>query len=180
MHYLLPFITSQCVVSSWSEWSACDDDCIFRQTRKRTRQITRRPDPTGANAALLVCPSLLQSEDCKLGHSCFEYRWNLSSWSNCMLDDGAFCGKGKRQRFLRCLRVFDNRDMPLEYCKRMGKTPIPPEKKTNDFCEVPCPSDCKLTGILRFMNSFIFPTPRENKEWGIERNERKRKIRDLK
>ncbi len=134
------------MVSPWSEWSACDDDCIFRQSRKRDRQITRRPDPTGADAALLVCPSLQQTVDCRVGESCFEYRWNLSSWSNCMLDDGAFCGKGKRVRFLRCLRVFDNRDMPLEYCKRMGKTPIPPEKKIKDVCEVPCPSDCKLTG----------------------------------
>ncbi len=64
-------VISDCVVSAWSAWSACD---AATEARQRSRGINTHPSKTGE-----PCPSLHESSPCSV--DCVVSAW--SAWSAC-------------------------------------------------------------------------------------------------
>lgn len=64
--------TSDCVLSDWSEWSACDDQTGLIT---RTRTILRQPSTCG-----LACGPLTETQPCSVDCSLSEW----SAWSECV------------------------------------------------------------------------------------------------
>lgn len=133
----------QCVVSGWTEWTSCPQDCPQDTFRTRNRLIFRNPidttDEDGDNP--LSCPHLIEREQCMPGINCFTYTWNSTEWSPCQLEKGKICGEGVQDRLLQCLRS-DGRIVEVSKCEEFS-TSIP--LTTYLSCEVACPVDCRLT-----------------------------------
>ena len=53
---------TNCVVSSWSSWSACSQPCGTAAMQVRTRTVTRYPSCGGS-----ACPDLLETQSCNQG-----------------------------------------------------------------------------------------------------------------
>ena len=72
-----------CVLSTWSEWSACSDICA-PSTRYRTRRVLVTASSGGQD-----CGVLLDREECPdpmpRCSAIPEYRWDLGDWTGCRL-----------------------------------------------------------------------------------------------
>ena len=70
-----------CVLSTWSEWSACSDVC-----RPATRYRTRRVLVTASGGGK-ECGALMAREECPEPlppcSAMPEYRWDLGDWTGC-------------------------------------------------------------------------------------------------
>uniref|UniRef100_A0A8C9U5U9 Thrombospondin type-1 domain-containing protein 7A n=1 Tax=Scleropages formosus TaxID=113540 RepID=A0A8C9U5U9_SCLFO len=124
-----------CVMSEWSQWSACTARCDPDTSRKRFRRILRL-SRTGRD-----CPGPGQTESCVLNSTCFSYRYNLSDWSTCLLSESAICGQGVRMRQLDCVRS-DGKVVDLSVCEELG---LRKQWKLTTTCVVDCPVNCLLS-----------------------------------
>ncbi|XP_035379499.1 thrombospondin type-1 domain-containing protein 7B isoform X3 [Electrophorus electricus] len=124
-----------CVMSPWSPWSPCPTPCDPNTVRTRTRRMLR-PPADGAG-----CPESNQTEPCVANSNCFTYKYNVSDWSTCMLNEKAVCGEGVRTRLLDCMRS-DGRVMATSMCEELG---LPQPWKLMDTCQVDCPVSCILS-----------------------------------
>ncbi|XP_071493790.1 thrombospondin type-1 domain-containing protein 7A-like [Diadema antillarum] len=137
------YCPGQCVVSSWSKWTTCPQDCPDNSFRTRNRMILRNPTTTADTGvdSPLACPQLMERELCIAGINCFTYTWNATAWSPCQLSPDKICGEGIQDRLLQCLRS-DGRIVDVSKCEEFCTTP---PLATTSSCEVPCPVDCQLT-----------------------------------
>ncbi|KAK1789123.1 hypothetical protein P4O66_015074, partial [Electrophorus voltai] len=124
-----------CVMSPWSPWSPCPTPCDPNTVRTRTRRMLR-PPADGAG-----CPESNQTEPCVANSNCFTYKYNVSDWSTCMLNEKAVCGEGVRTRLLDCMRS-DGRVVATSMCEELG---LPQPWKLMDTCQVDCPVSCTLS-----------------------------------
>ncbi|KAL5011039.1 hypothetical protein ScPMuIL_013344 [Solemya velum] len=130
----------ECVVSHWSEWTACDQSCSMDQVQERRRVVLREPKSYSTFGTR--CPPLLEERVCVKGDNCMEYNWSLSDWTSCLVNSGLNeCGIGHKERHAICrnhLRdIMDN-----EVCeKRLGPVSDP----LVIACDVPCDADCLLS-----------------------------------
>ncbi|KAL0892806.1 hypothetical protein ABMA27_014502 [Loxostege sticticalis] len=119
---------ADCVVSTWSEWSPCEQT-KWGGRRDRTRVVLRPAADGGA-----ACPHLVAAEPCA-PHA---YSWHVAPWDDCQPLGGSPCGEGTKKRAVRCLRsdgVFVNDT----YC------PIKTASEAREsWCYVPCGVDCEL------------------------------------
>ncbi|CAH0579198.1 unnamed protein product [Chrysodeixis includens] len=118
-----------CVVSSWSEWSPCEQT-KWGGRRDRTRVVLRPADDGGS-----PCPHLVGAEPCA-PHA---YSWHVAPWDDCQPLGGSPCGEGTKKRAVRCLRsdgVFVNDS----YCPNTTST-----EAKESWCYVPCGVDCELS-----------------------------------
>ncbi|XP_045130162.1 thrombospondin type-1 domain-containing protein 7B-like isoform X2 [Portunus trituberculatus] len=131
----------QCVVSSWSAWSACPTGCS-EHIRSRHRQVVRLPMSTGE-----PCPALKEEEPCVQGVSCWQYSWHVGNWTSCVPLGLSPCGEGVRNRPVTCLRS-DGVAVPEWRCPRDTR-PSPSET----WCYVDCPIDCEVTSWMLWDDS---------------------------
>ncbi|KAG6450307.1 hypothetical protein O3G_MSEX006529 [Manduca sexta] len=119
---------ADCVVSSWSEWSPCEQT-KWGGRRDRTRVVLRRAMEGGTE-----CPHLVAAEPC----SPHGYSWHVAPWDDCQPLGGSPCGEGTKKRAVRCLRsdgVFVNDS----FCPNTTST-----EAKESWCYVPCGVDCEL------------------------------------
>ncbi|KAI2660551.1 Thrombospondin type-1 domain-containing protein 7B [Labeo rohita] len=126
---------NDCVMSQWSQWSTCSIPCNESTVRTRTRHMLRPP------VANRVCPDSNQTEPCSLNSTCFNYHYNVSSWSTCQLSEHAICGQGARTRLLDCIRS-DGKVVDLSACEELG---LPQPWRLAKNCVVDCPFNCILS-----------------------------------
>ncbi|KAK7939999.1 hypothetical protein WMY93_003325 [Mugilogobius chulae] len=122
---LLP-CKKDCVVTPFSEWTACPADCVPENgsvaSQSRYRTIIQRPSNGGQE-----CPDTLYEErECESLPVCPVYRWRTHKWHSCSIvpdsvrrglaGPGELCGDG-----------LETRGFMVE------------------VCHVPCPLDCKLS-----------------------------------
>ncbi|XP_072049221.1 thrombospondin type-1 domain-containing protein 7A-like isoform X2 [Amphiura filiformis] len=129
----------ECVVSEWGEWSICPGNCNLVSFIHRTREIIREPSPEEED----LCPDLLEQQQCMLGINCYEYVWNVTSWSTCELKPGAVCGEGTMTRILQCKEKNGAENaVDMSYCEER----IPPfNQSLEGKCHVGCSIDCLLS-----------------------------------
>uniref|UniRef100_T1JAR7 Spondin-like TSP1 domain-containing protein n=1 Tax=Strigamia maritima TaxID=126957 RepID=T1JAR7_STRMM len=132
-----------CVMSAWSDWSACSAFC-GSGIKDRSRTAIREAYDQGR-----PCPKLDTGKTEKEVKSCYisceKYQWFAYGWTQCELsrvDWGQHCGTGIQNRKVMCMRV-DNVTTPEtirdEYCDPRLK-PI-----NMNYCHVPCPMDCVVS-----------------------------------
>ena len=67
-------------------------------------------------------PALRDARVCIRGDNCFEYSWELSDWTSCLINDGSeVCGVGHKERYAMCrdeagLRVDDFKCSEVSVC----------------------------------------------------------------
>ena len=126
---------SDCVLSPWSEWTAC----LHQGKRRRTRYVVGLPLPGGE-----PCPaemmeeqlcSNVQGKDGALSLPVFN--WLALPWGECQSERGE-CGTGQRYREVRCTRI-DGQHVDDLFCRPL----VRPEASRT--CSVPCPETCRVS-----------------------------------
>lgn len=131
--------SSDCVLSSWSEWTPC----LHQGRRRRTRYIVGLPLPDSE-----PCPVQLMDEQvCSVGEQLQRlhqpiFNWLPLPWAPCkvMAADGSdlSCGAGTHRREVRCTRD-DGQHVDDLYCALLNR----PDQLRS--CTVPCPEECRLS-----------------------------------
>lgn len=129
---------SDCVLSEWSTWTKCPDECDKKaQTinRVRRRRILAFPGASGP-----PCPStssLTESSPCPSRLECRTFSWVALDWDPCVLAPGVTCGTGTQTRKILCKS--EGREVEDSWCVRhIRPDDIQP-------CQLPCPRDCVVT-----------------------------------
>lgn len=129
---------SDCVLSEWSPWTECPDECDEKAqvtNRVRRRRILAFPGPSGP-----PCPStssLTESSPCPSRLECRTFSWVALDWDPCLLAPGVTCGTGKQRRQIKCQS--EGREVEDSWCVRhLRPDDVQP-------CQLPCPRDCVVT-----------------------------------
>ncbi|XP_029315244.1 thrombospondin type-1 domain-containing protein 7B isoform X2 [Cottoperca gobio] len=130
-----------CLLSEWSPWAECSHTCGNQAQSVRTRRILQEAHEEGR-----PCPNqLTHTKPCTI-RPC--YRWLLSDWSPCTVED-AQCGEGLRKRSLSCVvhrgtwPESPPQQVDEELCGDKLRQWI--QQEMEQPCFVPCPGDCHLT-----------------------------------
>ncbi|XP_030638046.1 thrombospondin, type I, domain containing 7Ab [Chanos chanos] len=145
-----------CIVTPFSEWTACPQSCdtganAQRRKQSRFRVIIQLPANGGQE-----CPAVLYEEkDCEAPMICPGYRWKTHKWRKCQLvpwtirQDSAgaqeMCGPGLQTRAVSC-RKLDGTVADVSQCLKFANS-MPP---INQPCQLPCKDDCQLTKWSKF------------------------------
>nr|XP_015213731.1 PREDICTED: thrombospondin type-1 domain-containing protein 7B isoform X1 [Lepisosteus oculatus]XP_015213732.1 PREDICTED: thrombospondin type-1 domain-containing protein 7B isoform X1 [Lepisosteus oculatus] len=142
---------SDCVLSSWSAWSACSHSCSSKSTegrQSRTRTVLALPGPEGE-----PCPAAVALEEWRLcnDHPCSAFYWEVSSWGDCIEDSSVTnlnatnnwngrpaCAIGVQTRKVTCMKVNIGQVTP----KRCPDSTRPDAIRP---CLLPCRKDCTVT-----------------------------------
>ncbi|KAL8558647.1 hypothetical protein ACOMHN_022569 [Nucella lapillus] len=128
-----------CVLSHWTDWSLCSQPCNGQQTQTRSRFVLRYAGQYSSSD----CSSALQDvRVCIRGDNCFEYSWELSDWTTCLINDGsAVCGVGHKERYALCRNDGGQRVEDYRCSELFG----PMTERLVVSCEIPCDNDCLLS-----------------------------------
>ncbi|XP_014670848.1 PREDICTED: thrombospondin type-1 domain-containing protein 7B-like [Priapulus caudatus] len=150
-----------CVLSQWSQWSACSQAC-FKDTAKgmvggvqeRTRGILAQstdgsPCPTSDELRVV--------RTCYPERSCDVYHWQGGPWDACAHSNQVvpeFCGRSKQFRDITCVKN-EGEAVPNSRCDTL---PMPP---SNQSCNIQCSVDCQISGWSQWSTcDQICPTER--------------------
>ena len=134
-----------CELSVWGAWSnGVPTNCSLANpslVRHRTRTIHQHPT-LGER-----CEALEQFETLPGESECPDYRWETSGWSECtVIDGGATCGVGLRERYTYCIRENTNGHVSSDECNSSLRP------SSLGSCEVPCPQDCVVSEWSEWSN----------------------------
>ncbi|KAK7474871.1 hypothetical protein BaRGS_00033873, partial [Batillaria attramentaria] len=130
----------ECVMSDWTEWTQCKQPCNGQQTQTRNRSVLRYPSQYSIGSE--DCAPAQDVKVCIKGENCFEYSWELSDWTSCMINDGSeACGTGHKERFAMCRNEAGQRVYDVKCMELFGKMTQPDVVN----CQVPCDDDCLLS-----------------------------------
>ncbi|KTF84220.1 hypothetical protein cypCar_00007745 [Cyprinus carpio] len=148
-----------CIVTPFSEWSACPTSCLSvnatAPTQSRHRIIIQRPANEGQE-----CPDTLYEErECDPPPLCPTYRWQTHRWHQCILVPDSVrqavggpaeaCGIGLETREVTCVGADDSPADMTDCVRWAGLMPVPEVYAVTGFedesCHVPCSTDCKLS-----------------------------------
>uniref|UniRef100_A0AAQ4R7R8 Thrombospondin type-1 domain-containing protein 7A n=1 Tax=Gasterosteus aculeatus aculeatus TaxID=481459 RepID=A0AAQ4R7R8_GASAC len=153
---LLP-CKKDCIVTPFSEWTACPSTCVpgknaTAASQSRYRTIIQRSANGGQE-----CPDTLYEErECESLPVCPVYRWRTHKWHSCSpVPDSVrrglsgpgeeACGNGLETRGLSCVGESDESANMTECLRWAG--PLPPQIRE---CRVACKDDCALTAWSKF------------------------------
>lgn len=136
-----------CMVTNFTEWTPCSDNCVSVQYRKR---FILQSSMHGG----YPCPSILEeTRNCNITYdsSCINksynnssiplYFWDISSWSNCILADGLHCGKGYQIRKITCKKK-DGKEVLIWNCMSADEDTI---LESSRSCYVYCNTSCSVS-----------------------------------
>ncbi|CAJ1071311.1 thrombospondin type-1 domain-containing protein 7B [Xyrichtys novacula] len=151
---LLP-CKKDCIVTPFSEWTACPSACMPENTTATTQSRYRIIIQRSANGGQ-ECPDTLHEErDCELLPVCPVYRWKTHRWHSCVLvpdsvgqgpsGPGETCGHGLEKRGVSCVQE-NGEPTNMTDCLHWAG-PLPQQIRA---CRVPCTEDCTLTTWSKF------------------------------
>ncbi|KAF4086551.1 hypothetical protein AMELA_G00084810 [Ameiurus melas] len=144
-----------CVVTLFSEWTACPSTCLpanaTTPTQSRYRMVVQRAANGGQE-----CPdTMFEERECEPLPVCPTYRWSAHRWQACTLvpdsvrqgarGAGEACGRGLEKRALSCV---DENDalVGVSECVRWAG-PTPPQVRS---CWISCKDDCTFSPWSKF------------------------------
>ncbi|KAM6984977.1 thrombospondin type-1 domain-containing protein 7B [Aplochiton taeniatus] len=151
---LLP-CKKDCIVTPFSEWTACPSTCqsanATQATQSRYRTIIQRSANEGNE-----CPDTLYEErECEALPVCPVYRWQKHKWHTCTLVPDSVrqgmagpvesCGNGLETRGVSCVGE-DGEPADMTQCLQWAGT-VPPRIRG---CRVACRDDCTFTEWSKF------------------------------
>ncbi|XP_074550525.1 thrombospondin type-1 domain-containing protein 7B [Halichoeres trimaculatus] len=151
---LLP-CKKDCIVTPFSEWTACPSTCMPGNTTTPTQSRYRIIIQRSANGGQECPDTLYEERGCATQPSCPIYRWKKQKWDGCMLvpdsvqhgssRTGEACGEGLETRRISCVKENGESANMTECLQWAG--PMPQQIKA---CRVPCREDCTLTAWSKF------------------------------
>lgn len=135
---------TDCVLSSWSEWSPCSEPCgHLSGQRTRSRHFVAYGE-----TCIFTTANLTEVEACSSAEPCSQPVYSISAgeWSECIAmgdnnqrpaADGLCNVTGRGSRTSVCLR--DGVEIPAEEC------PISFQPQQQRNCSLPCTSDCVMS-----------------------------------
>ncbi|XP_068186329.1 thrombospondin type-1 domain-containing protein 7B [Antennarius striatus] len=174
---LLP-CKKDCIVTPFSEWTACPSTCIPDNTtvvtQSRYRIIIQRSSNGGQE-----CPDTLYEErECEMLPVCPVYRWRTHKWHSCTLvpdsvrrglsGPGEPCGNGLETRGISCVEESGEPANMTECLQRAGPLPLQIRQ-----CRVPCKDDCTVTAWSKFSDCSGCGTSRSRKRSLTGRSKKK-------
>ncbi|XP_029967914.1 thrombospondin type-1 domain-containing protein 7B isoform X2 [Salarias fasciatus] len=151
---LLP-CRKDCIVTPFSEWTACPSTCFPENstaaTQSRYRMVIQRSADGGQE-----CPDTLYEErECESHRVCPVYRWRTHKWHTCTLVPDSVrrglsgpaeaCGNGLETRGISCVGESGESANMTECLRWAG--PLPPQIRE---CRMACKDDCTLTAWSKF------------------------------
>ncbi|XP_034041977.1 thrombospondin type-1 domain-containing protein 7B [Thalassophryne amazonica] len=173
-----------CIVTPFSEWTACPSTCIPENataaTQSRYRIITQRPASRGQE-----CPDTLYEErECDSLPVCSVFRWKTHKWHSCTLVPdsvrrgitglGEICGDGLETRGISC-EGENNEPANMTECLQWAG-PLPPQIRR---CHIPCKDDCTLTTWSKFSECAECGNSRSRKRSLTGRSKKKERCLDV-
>ncbi|CAG5115297.1 unnamed protein product, partial [Candidula unifasciata] len=129
----------ECVLSEWSDWTTCTQPCTGKETQTRVRGVLRLP---ASYAVTQTCVAQTEERLCEKWKNCFEYFWEFSDWTSCLVNYGdAECGVGHKERFAFCRNENGEKVDPIVCQEIFGPVTEPMVVS----CEIPCDNDCLLS-----------------------------------
>ncbi|XP_033935112.1 thrombospondin type-1 domain-containing protein 7A-like, partial [Pseudochaenichthys georgianus] len=149
-----------CIVTPYSDWSACPATCRTGGNTKKKQFRKRIVIQTPANGGQ-DCPEVLSQErECEAPSVCQGYRWKIHKWRRCQLvpwsvrqdSVGALetCGPGLQIRAVSC-RKQDGGQADVEACLQFSSS-MPP---LTQLCQLPCEETCQLSLWSKFSSCSV-------------------------
>uniref|UniRef100_A0A8C5G0V7 Thrombospondin, type I, domain containing 7Ba n=1 Tax=Gouania willdenowi TaxID=441366 RepID=A0A8C5G0V7_GOUWI len=150
-----PPCQKDCIVTPFSEWTACPTTCLPENSTTATQSRYRTIIQKSANGGQ-ECPDTLHEErECESHRVCPEYRWRLHKWHSCTLVPDSVrrgssgptetCGNGLETRGVSCVGESGEPANVTDCLQWAG--PLPSQIQQ---CRVPCRDDCTLAAWSRF------------------------------
>ncbi|XP_065818358.1 thrombospondin type-1 domain-containing protein 7B [Labrus bergylta] len=151
---LLP-CEKDCIVTPFSEWSACPSACMPENTTATTQSRYRTIIQMSANGGQECPDTLYEERECESLPVCPVYRWRTHKWNSCKLvqdsvqrrlhGPGEACGNGVETRGVSCVEESGESANMTECLQWAG--PLPTQIRQ---CRVACKDDCTLTAWSKF------------------------------
>ncbi|XP_014851900.1 PREDICTED: thrombospondin type-1 domain-containing protein 7B isoform X1 [Poecilia mexicana] len=144
-----------CVVTPFSEWTACPASCLSDNSTAAMQSRYRIIIQTPANGGQECPDTLYEGRECDSVRVCPVFRWRMHKWHSCTLvpdsvrrglsGSGEACGNGLETRGISCVGE-DGEPANMTECLQWAG-PIPSQIRE---CRVACKDDCTLTAWSRF------------------------------
>ncbi|XP_006816067.2 thrombospondin type-1 domain-containing protein 7A-like [Saccoglossus kowalevskii] len=143
---LLP-CPGDCVLSEWSEFTACSQTCGDNPgVMMRYRHVTSSGSATSEHCSHIAFSDLEDISPCN-AVPCPSYNWDAGPWRSCLLHEGndvtvmgaTLCGKGVQRRSVLCRRN-DGQYVENHYCDKVALMPA-----VHKECMNMCPIDCQVS-----------------------------------
>ncbi|KAF7655323.1 hypothetical protein LDENG_00057900 [Lucifuga dentata] len=151
---LLP-CKKDCIVTPFSEWTACPSTCMPENATATTQSRYRTIIQRSANGGQECPDTLYEERECESLPTCPVYRWRTHKWHSCTLvpdsvrrgisGPGEACGNGLETRGISCVGETGEWTSMME-CLRWAGT-MPQQIRE---CRVSCKDDCTLTSWSKF------------------------------
>ncbi|XP_056145668.1 thrombospondin type-1 domain-containing protein 7B [Lampris incognitus] len=151
---LLP-CKKDCIVTPFSEWTACPSNCMPANATVATQSRYRTVIQRSANGGQECPDTLFEERECEPLPVCPVYRWKTHKWHTCtlvpdsvrqgMAGPADLCGDGLETRGASCVGE-DGEPADMTECLQWaGALP-----SLSRGCRVACKDDCTLTAWSRF------------------------------
>uniref|UniRef100_A0A665UXM7 Thrombospondin type-1 domain-containing protein 7A n=1 Tax=Echeneis naucrates TaxID=173247 RepID=A0A665UXM7_ECHNA len=166
---LLP-CKKDCIVTPFSEWTACPSTCMPENTTATTQCRYRTIVQRSANGGQECPDTLYEERECESLPVCpvYRYLWRTHKWHSCVLvpdsvrrgltGPGEACGIGLETRGVSCVGE-RGESANMTECLRWA-SPLPLQIRG---CRVACKDDCTLTAWSRFSECTGCGTSRSRK-----------------
>uniref|UniRef100_A0A1A8PEM2 Thrombospondin type-1 domain-containing protein 7A n=3 Tax=Nothobranchius TaxID=28779 RepID=A0A1A8PEM2_9TELE len=151
---LLP-CRKDCVVTPFSEWTACPSTCLTDNSTAVSQSRYRTVIQRAANGGQECPDTVYEERECDSVRVCPIYRWRMHKWHSCTLvpdsvrrglsGSGEACGNGLETRGVSCIGENEEPANMTECLQWAG--PSPPLIRE---CRVACKDDCTLTAWSKF------------------------------
>ncbi|XP_019738101.1 thrombospondin type-1 domain-containing protein 7B isoform X2 [Hippocampus comes] len=151
---VLPCV-KDCIVTPFSEWTACPSTCMPENATSATQSRHRTIIQRSANGGQECPDTLYEERECESLAACPIYRWRTHKWHACTLVPNSVqrslsqtaesCGNGLETRGLSCVGENDEAANLTECLRWAG--PLPAQIRA---CRVACKDDCTLTAWSKF------------------------------
>ncbi|XP_047227142.1 thrombospondin type-1 domain-containing protein 7B isoform X3 [Girardinichthys multiradiatus] len=151
---LLP-CKKDCVVTPFSEWTACPTSCLPDNSTAAMQSRYRIIIQMSANGGQECPDTLYEERECDSVRVCPVYRWRMHKWHSCTLvpdsvrrglsGSGEACGNGLETRGISCVGE-DGEPANMTQCLQWAG-PFPSQIRE---CRVACKDDCTLTAWSKF------------------------------
>ncbi|XP_053326814.1 thrombospondin type-1 domain-containing protein 7B [Spea bombifrons] len=151
---LLPCKTD-CVVTLFSEWTACPTSCLPGNATSVKQSRYRIVLQQAANGGQECPDTLYEERECDDVPICWIYRWDTHPWGQCVLVPDSVrlglvgitesCGRGLQSRDIMCVSS-DGLSVDVTECHRWAG-PMP---HLVQECHLPCKDDCTFTPWSKF------------------------------
>ncbi|XP_061782034.1 thrombospondin type-1 domain-containing protein 7B isoform X1 [Nerophis lumbriciformis] len=144
-----------CIVTPFSEWTACPSTCVPENTSSATQSRYRTIIQRSADGGQECPDTLYEERECESLQVCPIYRWRTHKWHSCTLvpdpvqrsasRTAETCGSGLETRGVSCAGDQDLAANMTECLRWAG--PLPAQIRE---CRVACRDDCALTPWSKF------------------------------